>query len=76
MTTKDALELTEYLTSTLPSENQSFEDYMTDALARWPTLSEAEVTWAVQRAADMSRTGATRSFGEANSLKPSHKSRL
>jgi len=39
------------------------------AHARWPTLSEAEVTWAVQRAADMSRTGAARSFGDAASLK-------
>jgi hypothetical protein len=75
MTTKDALEFVDYLTSTLPCENQSFDDYMKDALARWPTLSEAEVTWAVQRAAAMSRTGAGRSFGDANSLKQSHKSR-
>jgi hypothetical protein len=64
MASKDALQLVDYLTSTMPSENQSFDDYMNEALARWPTLSQAEVAWAVARAASLSGTGASRSFGE------------
>ena len=63
MASKDALQLVDYLTSTMPRENQSFDYYMNEALARWPTLSEAEVAWAVARAASLSGTGASRSFG-------------
>lgn len=33
MASKDALQLVDYLTSTMPRENQSFDDYMNEALA-------------------------------------------
>jgi hypothetical protein len=75
MPSKDTLQLVDYLTSTLPRENQSFDDYMKEALARWPSLSEAEVAWAVARAASMSGMGASRCFDEANSPKRHHRSR-
>jgi hypothetical protein len=39
---------------------------MADAFARWPALSGAEISWAIERAADMSLRAASRLFQEAD----------
>lgn len=66
MSTEQAFALANLLARTLPSEGQSFDDYLADALARWPTLSDDEVNWAIQHAADISRRDGNRLSREAD----------
>jgi hypothetical protein len=66
MSTQDALALANHLATTLPRDDQSYDAYMADAFARWPTLSETEIGWAIQRAAAMSRREGNRLYMEAD----------
>jgi hypothetical protein len=69
MHTEAALALANHLATTMPADGQSYDDYMADAFARWPDLSDAEIDWAIERAADVSRREAAQLNEEADELR-------
>jgi hypothetical protein len=66
MSTENAMALANYVGTVLPQEGESFDDYMAKALDRWPDLTDAEVSWALRRAADISRREGERHLEEAD----------
>jgi hypothetical protein len=68
MSKASALALANHLANTRPREDQSFDEYMRDALARWPDLNELEIEWAIARAQDICRGEAAQMSEEADAL--------
>jgi hypothetical protein len=72
-TTPAAQALAAYLTEALPADDRAFNEYMRAALVRWPGLSDAEVGWAIGRAAARSRAVARDTRRIATALRQAHK---
>lgn len=68
MTQNTALQLANFLASTQPADGQSFDQYMADALSRWPNLSEQQIQWAISRAAEINHQEAAQLFDEAETM--------
>jgi hypothetical protein len=66
-----AIELATHLATTRPAAGQSYGAHVAAAIAKWPDLTNDEINWAFQHAADICQRLGDRLHREARELRAS-----